>query len=242
MVTSNPTVSPVETVLPDSGWIQLRPGLEQRQINLMTDEDNFREAIYILRLDPEFYRFNVAYDPLEPKSLTDWQLATGALVVVNGGFFTESNEATGLIIVDGQTSGVSYEGFGGMLAITEASPRLLWLAQQPYDPDEILLAGLQSFPMLVIPGGQVGYAEENGLLARRTVIAQDSNGRILFLLASTGTFTLHELSHYLVKSDLEIDAALNLDGGASTGLLLADPVEGVAPFTLLPSVITVHPK
>jgi hypothetical protein len=36
--------------------------------------------------------------------------------------------------------------------------------------------------------------------------------------------------------------ALNLDGGASTGLLLADPVEGIAPFTLLPSVIMVYPK
>jgi hypothetical protein len=240
--TSDSTIRPTETVLPDTGWIQLRPGLERRQINLFMDEGGFRETIYILRLDPEFFRFEVAYDPYEPKSLTDWQITTGALIVVNGGFFTESNQATGLIVVDGQSSGVSYEGFGGMLAITEAGPRLQWLTQQPYDPNEILLAGLQSFPMLVTPGGQAGYVEEDGLPARRTVIAQDINGQFLFLLASTGTLTLYELSQYLVESDLELDAALNLDGGASTGLLLADPVGGVAPYSLLPSVITVFPK
>lgn len=238
----DPTNRPTDAILPDSGWIQIHPGLERRLINLMTDEGVIRETIYILRLNPENYRFDIAYDPGEPKSLTDWQIGTGALVVVNGGFFTQSNQATGLIIVDGQPSGVSYEGFGGMLAITETGPQLRWLPQQTYNPDERLLAGLQSFPMLVTPGGQIGFVEEDGLPARRTVIAQDINNRLLFLLASTGTFTLHELSRYLVESDFELDLALNLDGGASTGLLLADPMEGIAPFTLLPSVITVFPK
>lgn len=239
---SDPTVKPVDAILPDTGWLQLRPGLERRQINLITREGGIRETFYLLRLDPELFRFDVAYDPGTPKSLTDWQKETGALVVVNGGFFTDSNQATGLIIVDGQPSGVSYEGFGGMLAITETGPKLQWLMQQPYDPNETISAGLQSFPMLVTPGGQMGFADEDGLPARRTAIAQDTKGRILFLLANTGTFTLHEFSRYLVESDFELDVALNLDGGASTGLLLADPVEGVAPFTLLPSVLTVHLK
>ena len=239
---TSPPVSPTVTIVPDTGWEILQSGLERRIVNIMTTEGNLRENLYLLRIDPGLFRFDIAYHPGSSQSLTDWQTETGALVVVNGGFFTDADEATGLIVVDGQPSGISYAGFGGMLAITAAGPDLRWLLQQPYDPSEALFAGLQSFPMLITPGGQIGYPNEDGSPARRTVIAQDKRGRFIFLLATTGTFKLHQLSRYLTESDLGLDVALNLDGGASTGLLLADPVGGVAPYTSLPSVITVYPK
>jgi uncharacterized protein YigE (DUF2233 family) len=73
-------------------------------------------------------------------------------------------------------------------------------------------------------------------------MAQDRNGRILFILASWGSFTLHEFSNYLVASDLELDIALNLDGGTSTGLLLADPPEQISAFINLPTVIAVRAR
>ncbi|MCA9924903.1 MAG: phosphodiester glycosidase family protein, partial [Anaerolineales bacterium] len=75
-----------------------------------------------------------------------------------------------------------------------------------------------------------------------TVVAQDGNGRILFLLAPYGSFTLHEMSRFLVESDLSIDVALNLDGGTSTGLVLSEPEEQVLAFTAVPAVITVFPR
>lgn len=227
---------------PDSGWESLHPGFERRVINITTAETGLRDSLYILRVDPAVYRFDVAYHPGQPQSLEQWQTETGALLVVNGGYFTESYDATGVVVVGGQASGVSYQDFGGMLTITAGGPSLRWLPQQPYDPAEGLLAGLQSFPMLVTPGGQLGYPDEDGQRARRTVIAQDTDGRILFILAINGTFSLHQMSRFLVESDLNIDRALNLDGGASTGLLLSDPPEGIAAFDLLPTVITVYPE
>jgi hypothetical protein len=211
-------------------------------INLVTAESAARESLYILRIDPAFFQFDVAYHPGQPQSLEQWQTETGAFLVVNGGFFTEGYIATGAIVVNGQPSGTSYQDFGGMLAITAAGPSLRWLPQQPYDPAEGLLAGLQSFPMLVTPGGQIGYPDEDGQRDRRTVIAQDSNGRMLFILAVTGTFSLHRMSRFLVESDMNIDRALNLDGGTSTGLLLREPEEGIVAFNLLPTVIVVNPK
>ncbi len=230
------------TYLPDTGWESLQPGLERRVINLLSTEGNLLETLYILRVDPAVFRLDVAYQPERPLDLIRWQEETGALVVVNGGFFTDSNEATGVSVVNGKASGVSYSDFGGMLAITENGPELRWLPMQPYDPGEPLNAGLQSFPMLVRPGGQLGIKEEEGLPARRTVIGRDTSGRFIFLVAGSGTFTLHEMSLYLVGSDLELDIALNLDGGASSGMLLASPAEGIPAFSLLPSVITVHLK
>lgn len=234
------TSPPPDTPIPsDTGWLLLQPGLEQRTLNL-TDPTTGqqRETITVLRLDPAFFAFDVAYRPGQPQSLTDWQVETGALLVVNGGYFTEQHLATGLIIVNGQTSGVSYEGFGGMMVINEVGLELRSLAEQPYDSTETIAAALQSFPLLVKPGGEPGFPEEDFRTSRRTVIAQDNQGRVLFLVAPQGTLTLFQLSEWLVNSDLDLHIALNLDGGASTGLLLADPPLHITAFDLLPVVIT----
>jgi len=241
---STPTLvtSSTPIVVPDTGWENTRSGLERRIINWAATDGGNSERIYLLRIDPALYRFDVAYRPGAPQSMTDWQNETGALIIVNGGFFTEANEATGLIVVNGQVSGTSYQDFGGMLAIDNSGPDLRWLPMQPYNPAETLLAGLQSFPMLVKPDGILGYPDEDGQPARRTVIAEDRNGRIIFVLAASGTLTLHQMSQFLVETDLDIYSALNLDGGASSGILLADPMDGVAPFTLLTVVITVYEK
>lgn len=243
VATALPTARPSPTPpVPDSGWQELRPGLEQRTINLISDEGEWLENVTLLRLEPARFRFDVRYQPDDPLDLLGWQAQTGALMVVNGGFFTESYQATGLIVVDGDASGVSYEGFGGMFAVTQQGPEVRWLPAQPYDPQEPLHAALQSFPMLLTPGGVVAVNEEDGKRARRTVVARDRQQRLLVMLFNRGHFTLHELSRFLADSDLELDVALNLDGGASSGLYMAQPALYAPAFSLLPVVITVHDR
>ena len=238
-----PPPPPSPTPLPpDSGWEPLHPGLERRLLRFFDSAGELREELYVIRVDPDQYRFEVAYRPGEPLSLPEWQEATGALLVVNGGFFTEAFEATGLVVVSGVPSGVSYGDFAGMLAVGPAGPDLRWLAEQAYDPAEPLSFALQSFPLLVKPGGVLGYPDEDGDRARRTVIARDRQGRFLFLVAPYGMFTLHELSTYLANSDLELDIALNLDGGTSSGIGLAEPLEARLPYTRLPTVIALYPR
>lgn len=131
-----------------------------------------------------------------------------------------------------------------MLAIQEHGAELRWLEAEPYQPSEQIRAALQSFPVLVRPGGQLGYGpeRESGARARRTVIAQDVQGRILLMVAPLGHFTLHELSAYLTTLDLNLDLAVNLDGGGSTGILVANPRELIAPTRPIPFVILVFPR
>ena len=133
---------------------------------------------------------------------------------------------------------------GGMLAIKEDRGELRWLVQKPYNPYEPLRAALQSFPVLVQPGGELGFGaeRENHVSARRTVIGQDKRGRILFIVAPQGYFTLHQLSVYLTESDLNLDIAVNLDGGGSTGILVANPREIIPPNRPLPFVILVYAR
>ena len=60
---------------------------------------------------------------------------------------------------------------------------------------------------------------------------------MLFMVAPEGYFTLHQLSVYLTESDLNLDIAVNLDGGGSTGILVANPPEIIPPTRPLPFVI-----
>lgn len=241
--TPAPTERPSPTPpVPDTGWQAIRPGLERRVINLVSAEGEWLESVTVVRLEPASFRFDVRYQPDDPLDLITWQTRTGATLVVNGGFFTESYQATGLIVANGQASGVSYEGFGGMFTVTEQGPDLRWLPDRPYSDQETLNAALQSFPMLLTPGGVLGVSAEDGQRARRTVVARDRQQRLLFLVFDGGHFTLYELSRYLAASDLELDVALNLDGGASSGLYLAEPEVYVPAFSLLPGVITVHER
>jgi hypothetical protein len=241
----HPTRTPT-LIVPDTGWETLRPGLERRTINLSSDDGQPFEHFFMLRLDPELFQFDVAYHP-QPESLDAWQSETGALIVINGGYYRlEEGGAVpnGLTVIGGGPMGTSYGDFGGMLTITQGRLQLRWLAQDPYDPDEPLQAALQSFPVLVKPGGVLGFPEqeEDNRAARRSVIAIDRDGRGLLITASIGNFTLHILSAYLVGSDLDLDVALNLDGGPSSGMLLADPFEEVSSLTPLPIVITVRQR
>jgi hypothetical protein len=243
---STPTATPAPTAVLDSGWTLLQPGLERRSIDFYGGPHQQVEALYLLRLDPSLFRLDVAYHET-PQNLEDWQKETNALIVLNGAYFSIENEKyipNGLTIINGQAFGSTYGSFAGMLAISDDGAEVRWLAERPYDPYEPLRAALQSFPLLVKPGGVLGFPveHEDNIKARRTVIAQDRSGRILFLIAPRGHFTLHQLSFYLTTSDLDLHIALNLDGGPSTGIFLASPREIIPAQTLSPIVILVYPR
>jgi uncharacterized protein YigE (DUF2233 family) len=251
-VTSTATSKPVLRVsstfeaVPDTGWSLVQPGLERRVTRIYNEQNQHVESVHVWRLDQNYFRMDVAYDEIS-KSLETWQKETKALMVVNGGYYSIENERyfpDGLTIVNGQASGRSFRGFGGMLAIKEDRAEVRWLVQKPYSSYEPLQAALQSFPVLVRPGGELGFGaeRENHVGARRTVIGQDKEGRILFIITPQGYFTLHELSVYLTESDLNLDIAVNLDGGGSTGILVAKPREIISPARPLPFVILVYAR
>lgn len=219
------------------GWRAIAPGLETAERVVRDAGGAVRERPLVVRLDPERYAFDVAYRPGEPQVLSAWQAATGADVVVNGGYFTEAYVATGYIVAGGTPSGASYGDFAGEFAVTAAGPEVRWLAEHPHDPAEPLLAAVQAFPLLVRPDGQAAYPDDDGLPARRTIIGQDGQGRIVIAVMPLGGLTLHALATWLAgPADLGLRIAFNLDGGASTGLLLPDG-SGEPGLSAVPSVI-----
>jgi len=83
---------------------------------------------------------------------------------------------------------------------------------------------------------------DEGQPARRTVVAQDRQGRLLFVIAPRGYLSLHETARWLADSDLDIDMALNLDGGQSSGLYLSAEETDIRidSWVAVPAVIVVE--
>jgi exopolysaccharide biosynthesis protein len=224
----------------DTGWQPVDQAMELRTLRLSVGSTS--GFVTVVRFDPTAYRISVKYDVANAGSMREWFQALKPLVIVNGGYFDEQRRATALVVFDGIRRGESYNGFGGMLVINEQGQfELRSLRQQPYDPNEQIQQAMQSAPMLIQPGGEVSQLNPDQDRSRRTVIARDTSGRILLLVSDIPIFTLPELAQALKNSDLQLDAALNLDGGRSTGLYLKTDVASLTIDSMekLPLVLTV---
>jgi len=244
-VTATPPGIPnSSTPLPLNVWSDAAPGIQLRYEDWKSpagDED----TVTIVRFDLRHIRLTVAYQPTKPLLLSQWMQKEQATAVINGGYFDQQHHATGLVISNGQTFGTSYQGFGGMLAVdNQGQVQLRYLSQQPYDANEGLQQVTQSAPMLILPGGNRAHFNADAASSRRSVVALDKQGRLLFITSPSNAFSLDELADLLVASDLSIDVALNLDGGSSTGLYMHAGSQHVSIDSLaqLPIVIIVKER
>jgi uncharacterized protein YigE (DUF2233 family) len=127
-----------------------------------------------------------------------------------------------------------------MLSVdTQGNVQLRSLRDQPYDSSEQLQQATQSSPMLVINGQRTQFTAD-AELQRRSVVATDKQGYLLLIASPAQEFTLDDMATLLANSDLSIQNALNLDGGASTGLYVTgkQPVS-IDPLLEIPIVIEV---
>jgi hypothetical protein len=223
----------------DSGWLPVVDGMERRSIDAAIPALGLVEHVVVFRIVPDRFSLRVRYTPALPAFVSAWE--PRARLVVNANFFDENNTAQGLIVSDGQYFGRSYDGFGGMLGVgPDGAVRIRSLADEPFQPDEVLSQALQGFPMLIRPGA-APYTGDNSARARRTAVGQDSQGRLLVFVAPAGLFTLNELAAWLSGGDFDLVVALNLDGGGSTGYR-AGPNDRVDSLTPVPAVLAVYDR
>jgi len=222
-------------------WSQISPGFEIRREQWKSAGPD-ADTVTISRFDLHNFQISVGYQPDHPLSLAEWQKQTGAVALFNGGYFDAHNRATGLVVSDGQSYGTSYSDFGGLLAAdAQGNVVLRALSQDPYDPTtEQLQQATEASPMLVIDGKRTQF-DANASSSRRTVVALDTQGRLLFIISAGGSFTLDELADVVSSSDLQLQTALNLDGGASTGMYIKTNNQniGVDSVSNLPIVIAI---
>lgn len=222
----SPTPAPTEQSTFEEGeltetWQSVLPGMEARVSYLPVG--NISVETRLLRIDPREFDIVVHYDRSIAQPISDWHaMLPGAVMVINSGFFERNREPVGLVGIEGQRIGDSLVAHGGMLTIDGGDALVRSLAQVPYEDDEVFDYAIQGRPMLVYPGG-FPVSELEGLpddATRRTAVAQDVEGRLIFVVIDFGAVTIFDFRDWLAQNNeaLGIHTAFNLDGGGSTGV------------------------
>jgi hypothetical protein len=246
-----PTAPLQPTAVPVITFSQLRQGVEWASTSYRAS-NGATVNVLIARLDPAWISFRVHYTPGRAYGIREWQAAApGAVAIVNGSFFTPENNALGVLFSDGITYGApTSRNDGGMFQVSGGQPRVRsnWL--EPMQAGERPEQALQTWPLLIASQGNIIGAvaplnpDMTQVNATRSVVAQDRNGRILFMVTPFSSTTLPDLGNWLGASGLGLTFALNLDGGTSTNMYLATggPSQWTQGLRGVPVVIAAYPK
>ena len=153
--------------------------------------------------------------------------ASTDLLIVNGGYFDGLFRPVGYCQIGGEVlNAEDSTKLSGYVVINEAGALDLLWKQRP--ETDVAHDVLQVGPYVIDPGGKIGIHSSAGTTAKRTLIAKKRDGSIL-VITTTPVF-LDQLAKILKAEIPDIERALNLDGGPSTGLVYQDVhVENVNP-------------
>jgi hypothetical protein len=238
-----PTLMPTVAPITAEGWQPIRLGVSVRE--MMADPIGKTGRVDVVRIDPSQVDFHVHYQPESPLTVREWYSATQALVVINGSFFDGAHRAVGQLTSNGKSDGQSHERMEGAFYLTGVGAAVWPLLGWTKPAGLQIIESIESFPMLLLPGGIVNPEIPNDArTARRTVVAVDRSGNLLFIAAPSSSFTLHGMAVWLANSDLDLDTALNFDGGSSSGIAAWTPtgVWGFDSAGRVPVVVTADVK
>lgn len=193
------------------------------------------EAV-VYRIEPSVYKVRVvsAFELTGKKTafLSEIHARTGAVLTINGGFFTKEGDPVGMLFSDGQKlADYSEKGGSGIFAVWGKTLRIGWaqnVANSSPQPEQ----AVQSGPLLVEPGRVFGIYHIREKYFYRTAVGLDEHGRLLILLTKKiygpnemkSGLNLYETAAIFYdqasEGGLEAISALNLDGGTSTGMEL----------------------
>lgn len=206
-------------------WRLLGKGLNFAEIQVFRKQLKV-ETLAVVKVDPAYNAFRVLHH--EPRSITAWQQELGAPVVFNASYYCQNSQPCGLIISNGKPIGPRHNSRMRGMFVAEPKglspdiPRatILDITTTPINLKTLpWTQGVQSYPLLLDYKGRIRM-RSSPKTAQRTVIAIDRHGYILIFNSNEGFFTLRDFAHFLKESGLEIDSALNLDGGTEAQLYI----------------------
>jgi exopolysaccharide biosynthesis protein len=231
---------PVASIEYDNTWRPLKPGLDYALVRGRVGRRD--ELLVVLRADAARLPIRVRYDKDRPRLVREWFDQEQADAVINANFFLDDKSTAGLLIANGAPFGASYRGFGGMLSIRNGQVSVQWLRNTPYQPDPAIEQAVQGAPMLVLEGRVVPGITDNGERNRRSFAGVDRNGWMVIGVSQTASWSLTDLATFLSSARLlNVRNAVNLDGGASSGLWVRGTIDPVLTNSIdtVPSVIVI---
>lgn len=147
----------------------------------------------------------------------DRQFSEDYMLMVNGGYFDGNQNPIGYCkIGEVVHSGKDSPKLSGYVVLDTQGRLNLTYKQLPEDAHSVLQCG----PYVIDPGGKLGIHSRTGSPAKRTLVGMKADGSVLIL--STSEVYLYDLARLLKTELLDLDRALNLDGGPSVGFYYGD--------------------
>jgi uncharacterized protein YigE (DUF2233 family) len=201
-------------------------------IGVSAREGRMREwRLVDVSVDPAHVELRVA--GLGSGKTLDQMLPEGAVAAINGGYFDEKMKPVGwLVDRAAELAPKSHRQAGGVVALRSGSAWIGPVAKLGFPPE----FAVQNSPRLVEDDGKIGIRTDDGKRAART-IACTAAGKLHLMVAlawSGDGPTLYETAKLVAedpsRGGLGCRAALNLDGGPSTGVWL--PEKAAIPSSL----------
>lgn len=196
-------------------WTAPAVGFEVSELSVLQGATEV-ERIHLTRLDPAHFKFEVHTAPDAARELGDWMKVTGAVMIVNGSYFDREGRPATPVISRGRAMGPkAYGTKHGAFVVTANGPSVQDLGRRRWqDAFKGASEAMVSFPMLIGADGQSRAHNSNpSLLANRSFVGQDGNGRIVIGTTKNAYFSLDRFATFLADAGLDMKRALNLDGG-----------------------------
>lgn len=221
-------------------WSAITGAISRREIVKKIEDNRYEMIVYRFNIDDVVMELNNTSDPLR---LDEWADQLNFDLLINGGYFDENYLPTGFLAIDGDIlSSKKYSPKkSGLLLIENGLPSIIDTSSADFPAISDTTSVLQSFPLLIKSGGKPGIEEDSNKLARRTVVAQSSDNTFYLIIVDQTPLSLFVMMELLLDSDLNLDVALNLDGGQSSALMTTteDFNETLLPLTVLPQIISI---
>ena len=217
-------------------WQQIQPGVDFKQ--MLVGEGVTAELFDIVRIDQAHAKLAIAINETQPETISAWADTLGVGVVVNGSYFDEQYKILTRTVVDGESTGKLLSGATGL---AQQAVNQTW-SITPWSGEGINTQNaIQSYPLLLNAG--VPFSGGSLDTAQRSVLAEAKNGTLYIIVTEYGALSLDQLATVLSADlNLDLDYALNLDGGTSTGLAISGPTINYLDDSLVvPSVLYILP-
>jgi hypothetical protein len=206
-------------------WRELAQGFDVAEMPVIAAGAEV-DRVLLARVDPARYRFGVRNGAAGDKGLDDWMANLGAILVINGSYYTRRGAPDTPFLSAGVELGpTDYDARHGAFVVTDAGVQIHDLAAESW---MAAFAGahdaMVSYPLLLAADGSSRARADHRWLANRSFVGEDRAGRIILGTTTDAFFSLDRLGPFLRAAPLDLVMALNLDGGpvACQGIALGD--------------------
>lgn len=195
-------------------WQTLQPGLEYRYYSPHLIPTT-ASSVYAFRIDLNRYQLrliNAKSLGMKSAFIGDYGKKTGALVAINGGFFSTSMEELGLRIQNGKTiSPLRNISWWGVFSIRNKTAQVS--AMNNFQNQDNIEFAIQAGPRLLVNNQHLKLSPGR---ASRSALCIDGQQHVIIAVTNNLPLTTNQFASVLQK--FGCTDALNLDGGSSTQL------------------------